>query len=159
MPHLVPNLALFLAGPWRIARRVHDQRLGATGRLTGVATFTPASGGLRYEEQGTLILGTYRGETSRSYGFTITGPASAEVRFDDGRPFHHLDLSCGLADVAHDCAPDHYRGRYRTNGQDGWRLTWRIHRPRKRMSIATCYSRRAADTGAGGTILRAFSER
>jgi len=63
------------------------------------------------------------------------------VRFDDGRPFHTLDLSTGRAEVEHDCAPDRYRGRYRINGEDRWTLAWQVRGPRKQMIIATRYVR------------------
>ena len=140
----MPDLAVFLAGSWRIVRRIHDQRLGMLGRLTGIATFAPAPGGLRYEEQGTLIWGAYRGHAVRRYEFAITGSASAEVRFDDGCLFHHLDLSRGVAEVAHLCPPDRYRGRYRISGQDHWTVAWQVCGPRKRLALATRYVRHRA---------------
>lgn len=138
---LVPDLALFLAGTWCIVRRIADQRSRATGRLTGTAIFTPAPGGLRYDERGVLTCGAYRGEASQTYRFAIRQDGVTQVRFDDGRLFHALNLSSGLADVEHDCAPDRYRGRYQVNGRDGWTLTWRVEGPRKRMLIGTRYGR------------------
>ncbi len=137
----VSDLALFLAGSWRIARRIADQRSGTSGRLTGTAIFTPAPGGLRYNEWGLPTCGAFRGEASQIYWFAVNGPRAAEVRFEDGRFFHCLDLSSGLADVVHECAPDRYRGRYRVSGRNGWTLAWQVQGPRKRMFIGTRYAR------------------
>jgi len=108
----------------------------------GTATFTPAPGGLRYNERGLLTCGAFRGEAGQTYWFaTGRHPGAAEVRFDDGRLFHALDLSACLADVVHECAPDQYRSRYRASGRNGWTLVWNVQGPRKRMLIGTRYAR------------------
>ena len=111
------------------------------GRLAGVALFSPAPDGLRYHEHGTLVLGTYRGPAERQHCFALEGPAAADVRFADGRPFHRLDLASGRAPVRHDCPPDRYRGEYWAHGPDVWTLTWRVEGPRKRLLIRTRFRR------------------
>lgn len=126
-----------------MARRIADRRSGVTGRFTGVATFTPALGGLRYDEQGVLSFGAYRGEATRGGWFALGRAGMAEMRFEDGRLFHALDLSSGRAEVAHECAPDWYLGRYRVRGENCWTLTWQVRGPRKLMSIGTRYTRTA----------------
>jgi Family of unknown function (DUF6314) len=137
----VPDAAAFLAGTWRIARRVRDRRLTESGSLAGTACFTPIPGGLRYDEQGLLRFGAYLGEVTGHYRFMTCGPGAMSVHFADGRLFHRLDLSSGLAEVAHDCAPDQYLGRYRALGPHSWTLAWRVHGPRKDMLISTRYAR------------------
>jgi Family of unknown function (DUF6314) len=137
----VPDAAAFLAGQWRIARRVRDRRLGESGGLVGKACFTPIPGGLSYEEQGVLRFGTYLGEVTARYRFMESELGAMSVHFADGRLFHRLDFSSGVADVAHDCAPDQYLGRYRALGPDSWTLAWRVSGPRKDMLIGTRYAR------------------
>jgi hypothetical protein len=126
-----------------MARRIHDLRLGMTGRLTGMACLTPCAQGLNYEEAGELQFGAYRGDVTARYRFVIDdgNTGAIAVLFADGRLFHRLDLSSGRDDVLHDCAPDRYRGRYRATGPDGWASSWHIAGPRKRMLIATRYAR------------------
>jgi hypothetical protein len=137
----VPDLALFLPGRWRIARRIADQRLGITGRLTGVARFTPEAGGLGYVESGFLVFGGFSGPASRTLWFAFEHNGVADVRFADGRPFHRVDLSSGVAHVAHDCVPDRYRGRYKVRDRDRWQLTWFVEGPRKQIRMGTRYIR------------------
>jgi len=149
-PFPIPDLGHFLAGPWRIERRIADLRSGTAGRLTGEARFAPALGGLRYDERGTLAFGAHRGAAGRSHWFALDRLGAAEVRFCDGRPFHRLDLSSGRAEVVHDCPPDCYRGRYRIGGPDRWTLTWLVRGPRKRVLIGTRYARVIAPAAAAG---------
>jgi hypothetical protein len=112
-----------------------------TGRLSGTARFVPEPGGLRYTESGTLIFGAYQGMATQSYGYVLLTPSMASVQFEDGRPFHHLDLSTGRADIVHACAPDAYRGRYRVGSPERWSLAWIVTGPRKRLRIVTRYRR------------------
>lgn len=143
MAYPISDLGAFLLGRWRIARRLHDARLGISGRLEGCARFTPAPGGLCYEEVGRLRFGAYLGEATQRYSFSIDPPTSAEVRFADGRPFHRLELSSGTADIVHRCGDDHYRGRYRVLGTDCLSVAWRVTGPRKRYSLVTLHTRLA----------------
>ena len=138
----IRDLRAYLSGTWRIARRIDGRRLGVIGRLEGVASFAPTAQGLQYDEVGTLEFSTYRGCVTQRYLFDVDDTsAMGEVHFADGRPFHIFDLSTGVADVAHDCGADRYRGRYRTFCADGWAIVWNVAGPRKRLSIATRYSR------------------
>lgn len=151
-PH--PDLRTYLGGAWRVVRRIVDERAGRLGRLAGTATFGPAPPGpsydelrydeLRYDELGTLVFGQHRGPAACSYRFVPDGPASASVRFADGRPFYQLSFRLGQAAIRHDCAADRYRGECRIVSADTWTLTWRIEGPRKRMLIRTRYRRAAS---------------
>jgi hypothetical protein len=64
-----------------------------------------------------------------------------EVRFDDGRPFHPLDLSTGSFAAVHPCGEDHYEGEYRVLGDDLFEVEWRVRGPRKDQRIHTRYRR------------------
>ncbi|MCB8883479.1 hypothetical protein ACELLULO517_24740 [Acidisoma cellulosilytica] len=110
--------------------------------MAGKARFTPEAGGIRFSESGILTLGAVVMNAARDYRFEIVGPDRFLVFFDDGRLFHDAQLSDdGAACVTHDCAPDLYRGRYRMDGPDRWRLSWRVTGPRKDLVIATVFSR------------------
>jgi hypothetical protein len=136
----VQDLHRFLLGDWHISRRVSDRRTGAVIRLAGLASFTPAFGGLTYHEEGLLVGSTFRAPASQTYRFDIRG-SRAEVRFQDGRFFHEIELTQGCAHVRHVCGADLYTGRYVSRGPNlFWTTTWQVSGPRKRMLIVTRYS-------------------
>lgn len=111
------------------------------GRLAGEARFARvAPGVLFYEERGTLTLGAMRTEAQRAYRYEMT-ESGFRVCFPDGRFFHEARLAGGRAEVAHDCAPDLYRGRYRVETPDRWCLSWRITGPRKNLIISSLFLR------------------
>jgi hypothetical protein len=110
-------------------------------RLRGTARCSAQPEGLRFEERGAMAFGDYRGEATRRILFRVIGGGAAEVRFEDGAPFHRVDLRHGVAHVRHDCAPDRYEGRYRVLGPDRWTLGWRVTGPRKRQLIASLFIR------------------
>ena len=84
-----------------------------------------------------MAFGTYLGEADRRYVFRLLGAGVAEVCFEDGAPFHRLNLEKGVAHVWHDCAPDRYEGRYRVLDPDCWIVSWRVSGPRKRQLITS----------------------
>lgn len=152
--HSRGDLAAFFRGTWRMRRRLNDQCLDLVGRFVGTARFVPGDGRLDYEEAGALEFGSHRGRANQRYLYFPLGPAVMAVCFADGRLFHTLDFSRGLAHVAHDCGADHYRGRYRIMGDDCWSQAWRVEGPRKQLSIVTLFRRvRGSDDapGTGGT--------
>jgi hypothetical protein len=146
----------FLPGVWAIDRDVHDRLSGQDGRYTGEATFALDGPGLSWVERGTLTMGGHVGRATRTMavvpvdgsanGATAgTGTAAAgprwEVRFDDGRPFHPLDLSTGSCPVDHPCGEDHYAGWVRVEHPDLLVVSWRVVGPRKDHTIVSRYSR------------------
>ena len=135
------DLARFFEGAWRLQRRIADLHAGTLGRVAGRASFAPSLGGLRYDEQGALTLGTYRGTCAQTYLFAFDDSGGIDVRFRDGRPFHQASLAAGRAETEHDCPPDVYRGRYRIRGPDRWTLTWLARGPRKHALICTSFRR------------------
>lgn len=139
--HAINDLVAYLEGDWRIRRRVVDRRAMAVGRLIGAARFTPCASGLLYEENGELRLGAHRGPAFQRLLYRLTAPAVAEVRFADGRPFHALDLSQGVATLRHDCAPDRYEGCWIARDGDRFTVRWAVAGPRKDQRIVSRYLR------------------
>lgn len=135
-------LGLSFVGEWSLIRRMRDLRRGDIGRLAGEARFTrEAPSILFFEERGMLSLGGMRTEAQRAYRYEMTA-TGFRVLFPDGRFFHVARLEGGRAEVAHDCAPDLYRGRYRIESPDRWWLSWRITGPRKDLIISSLFLRR-----------------
>ncbi len=94
-----------------------------------------------WDEHGIATIGTYQGEATRRYILHCPTPGEAEVCFDNGTLFHHLDLRSGTACVHHTCKADLYEGRYHMRGPHHWHLTWRITGPRKHQRIASRFVR------------------
>ncbi|WP_026909715.1 DUF6314 family protein [Patulibacter minatonensis] len=133
----------FLPGVWQIDRQVHDGRAREDGRFTGTATFLLQDQGLSWVERGTLRLGTFEGSATRTMAIVParSGPAPWEVRFDDGRPFHPLDLRGGSCPVDHPCGEDHYAGWVRVEHEGLMVVSWRVTGPTKDHTILTRYTR------------------
>ena len=139
---MLGSLESYLAGRWRVVRIGRDRARGTRHILTGTARFAPAAGGgLTLDEAVTWTVGGQRLEGERRYRFTFSAPWRAAVWFADGRPFHDLDLTAGAADVAHDCPPDSYKGRYRLTGLDSFRVIWRVRGPHKDLVLTTRLTR------------------
>lgn len=141
--HPVPDIAQFLLGDWQVTRLGWDGVPARTMRLCGTARFSACSVGLLFEERGLISMGAYVGEATRRYVFKIDSASAATVCFEDGRPFHHLDLETGLACVQHDCAPDRYEGRYCVLAPTCWLLSWRVTGPRKNQVLTSRFIRSA----------------
>ncbi len=143
------DLQAFLQGTWRLSRTIEDRRAGQRGRLDGQAVFAPQGEGLVYRERGVLRLGACTGPAERvyRYGFPAPAcapgraPARAEVAFQDGRPFHDLDLSHGRWSVVHRCRDDLYRGSFEIEDRDRWTALWRVSGPRKDQVLRGRYDR------------------
>lgn len=134
----------FLPGVWRIDRRIHDARNRQDGTYVGTATFLLEGDGLRWTERGELRLGDFVGLGTREMSVVPgrdAGSAPWEVRFDDGRPFHPLDLRDGACPVDHPCGEDHYSGWVRVEGHDLLVVSWRVVGPAKDHAILTRYTR------------------
>lgn len=156
MPAPVPTVQVtdprtFFPGVWQIDRRVHDARARTDGTYVGTATFLVEGEGLSWTERGELRLGDYVGLTSRVMQVVPVPPARSdsaprgaapwEVRFDDGRPFHPLDLRGGSCPVDHPCGEDHYAGWVRVESEDLLVVSWRVTGPRKDHTILSRYTR------------------
>lgn len=132
------DLAQFLAGRWTVERRLSEG--DAQGSFAGVAEFTPDGDGLVWDERGRLRWQRYDGEAHRRL-LVVPAGAGWEVRFDDGRLFHPLDLSTDRYEAFHPCGEDRYAGTYRVVGQDELLVRWRVRGPRKDQEIVSRYRR------------------
>ena len=137
----VPDLRAFLEGAWRLSRSLDDRRTGQRGRLDGLAVFTPSGALLIYRERGMVRLGGYQGRAERVYRYGFPAPGRAEVAFEDGAPFHDLDLTGGTWTADHRCREDRYRGVFRALAPDAWEVVWRVAGPRKDQTLTTRYCR------------------
>jgi len=147
------DLKAFLQGRWRLTRTLEDRRAGQRGRFDGQAVFAPAGAGLVYRERGVLRLGAFTGPGERVYRYGFPGPGRAprgapgrapgraEIAFEDGRPFHDLDLSQGRWSVAHRCRDDLYRGSFEVEDHDRWTAVWHVSGPRKDQVLRGRYDR------------------
>lgn len=130
------DLEHWLRGRWTVDRAIN----GRPSAFTGTAEFTVEGEGLRWDERGRLVLDAYDGPASRTLHLA-PGAGAYEVRFDDGRPFHALDLASGRCEAEHLCGEDVYRGEYVVAGDDALVVTWRIEGPAKDELIETRYER------------------
>lgn len=135
------DLGAWLSGRWSIRRAINDD----PEAFTGDAEFTgEPNGAIRWHEAGRLRLGGYLGNAHRNLVIVPPRPpASWEVRFDDGRHFHYLDLSRGRCEVEHPCGPDLYTGVYEVDADDQLSVSWLVTGPRRRDRISSEYRREA----------------
>lgn len=129
------------AGDWEIDRDIEDVRAGRTGRFSGRARFTPAPDGLRYREEGDLVLGDAPPmAATRDYLWRDAGAGVIEVLFSDGRPFHRFLPDETDPGDTHDCPPDLYRVRYSFARWPRWQAEWRVSGPRKDYAMLSRYA-------------------
>jgi len=131
----------FFTGAWQFERQVEDRLAGETGDARGMAIFEPDGDGLIWAETGELHFAGRTFEASRRMSITREGERWL-VRFEDGRPFHYLDLSDGQDQAEHLCVADLYTGDLRTEGDGPGRLfrtRWRVEGPAKDQLIDTVY--------------------
>ena len=139
----VADVLAHLAGHWRVERTVRDLASGGEGRFEGTTLFSPLpEGGLLHEESGTFTWQGVARPAERTLRFLPGGsPGTADVRFADGRPFHHLDLTSGHHVADHPCAADLYRGEFTVRDADHWRTVWRVGGPATDLVLTTDYAR------------------
>lgn len=139
----VADVRAYLAGRWQVGRSVRDLASGEAGRFDGTTTFGPLEGGgLLHLESGTFVWRGVARPAERTLRYLPgPGPSTADVRFADGRPFHHLDLTTGRHVADHPCSADLYRGEFTVHDEDRWRSVWRVRGPAKDLVLTTDYTR------------------
>ncbi|MEV0978323.1 DUF6314 family protein [Streptomyces sp. NPDC049915] len=139
----VPDVLAYLAGNWQVERSVRDLASGDEGRFDGTTDFQPLEGGgLLHVESGTFVWQGVARPAERTLRFLPgAAPGTADVRFADGRPFHHLDLGSGRYIADHPCAADLYRGEFTVRDAGHWRTVWRVRGPAKDLVLTTHYTR------------------
>jgi len=131
------ELVSWLAGSWAVERAVN----GVPGTFVGTAEFVPlADGTMRWHESGRLRLDGFDGRAYRTLTIVAT-QAGHEVRFDDGRPFHRLDLSTGHTEVLHLCGSDRYEGTYACRRPGELQVCWHVTGPERDDEITSQYLR------------------
>ena len=137
----VEDLVGYFAGHWSFTRDITGREGESIGRAVGVLDFSHSGGALTYREWGNLTSTAFQGPVSRVLRYLITGPGRADVFFEDGAPFHLVDLRAGAWHAEHRCGRDTYIGRYRIVDLNRWRLRWRVQGPSKDHTIATSFKR------------------
>ncbi|WP_026820145.1 DUF6314 family protein [Arthrobacter castelli] len=137
------DLWAFLTGRWQLTRRLVDRSTAVEGRFDGVVRFAPDVDALLHDESGVLAWpGRDKVPATRQLRWLpASSPWAADVCFDDGRPFHHLDLSSGPDQPSHDCRPDIYRGHFEILAPDEWMYEWEVTGPQKNLLLVSRLSR------------------
>lgn len=135
----IADLRAYLEGAWSVDRELRDGE--RRGRFQGVATFRAEDGGIWWDEDGEIDFGAFRGPAHRRLRLVPRGTAW-EVRFEDGRHFHLLDLSSGHCDAGHDCGADRYDGTFDVLAPDAFEVVWVVRGPAKDQRIVSRYRRR-----------------
>ena len=134
------DLPTWLAGTWRVDRTINDGQ----GRFTGHAAFQrDGDGDVLWRETGRLALDGHEGPAHRTLRI-VAARGTWEVRFDDGRPFHTLDLRAGRWAAEHRCGADVYRGAYTVLDSDRMTVCWWVTGPRRADVIDGEYRRLSA---------------
>ncbi len=128
----------YLRGDWEFERKVHSGP--DRGRASGIASFRPEGEGLSWKEAGRLEFGQASTSASREMSIERDGNGWI-VRFEDGRPFHLLDLGPGHCEVEHLCRDDVYGGRIEARDANTFFTSWRVAGPLKEQLIETTYRR------------------
>ncbi|MGH9103876.1 MAG: DUF6314 family protein [Acidimicrobiales bacterium] len=134
----MPDTMGFLLGDWLVRRSVEDLRNGVTGSFSGRARVRSA-GECRaiQDESGTLVTGGRRLASRRRTLYVGEREGAVAVRFEDGRPFHLLDLRTGGWRAEHRCGEDLYLGAFAVLSAQGWQVTWLVTGPRKHEVVST----------------------
>jgi Family of unknown function (DUF6314) len=143
------ELVSWLAGSWAVERAVN----GVPGAFVGIADFVElCDGTMRWHESGRLRLDQFDGRACRTLIIVATDDGH-EVRFDDGRAFHPLDLSTGHTEVVHLCGADRYHGIYSCGEPGELHVCWNVIGPGRDDEIISRYLRlshtAAADCRSG----------
>lgn len=140
------NLATYLAGTWDLRRRIVHHATGQIVTVEGEVGWTPIGGSssddsLQYEERGVMRVGGYEGPATRRYRYDFVSPTAADVLFDDGRFFHHLDIRVIPSEVVHQCGDDAYRGTTTRCSEDVLQQRWSVSGPEKSYTSDTVFRR------------------
>ena len=123
-------------GKWTILREIRDERENSKGRMEGFAKFSAhpeEPNALIMEETGILqMVGAPALTANRKYIWRdAEGGPVIDVRFEDGRPFHKIDLNKTMPFDTHICSPDLYEVSYDFRRWPSWIAQWRVTGPRK----------------------------
>jgi hypothetical protein len=145
----IRNPLSFLAGLWRVDRRIEDFTTGITGSFNGTASFTMPQDRLFeaepeeliYCEVGELQFGHFSGSSQRELKFSRGENNELHVSFADGRAFVDLDLSGGVASCSHVCGSDQYEVSYNVHSPTIIEEQWHVKGPTKNYRAFTILTR------------------
>ncbi|MGX9354322.1 DUF6314 family protein [Roseobacteraceae bacterium S113] len=137
----MPRALSDFVGHWRIARDIDDAKAQMQARFEGTAVLSWQGDDLAYAETGALQMpGAITMQAQRRYLWSQEGPRLC-IFFDDGRPFHHIELGTLRPKAHHDCPPDVYDVTYDFSVWPHWCAQWRVQGPRKDYVMRSEYSR------------------
>ena len=140
-----------LPGVWSLRRETEDARPGA-GSLTGTVVFIAQPGGaLRYEEQGYLTLGAWRGRAFRRWIYALEGDALS-VRYPDtwaelhcfvfaAEPSGETGAQHIHAQHIHICGEDRYDARLELRPDGSLLFAYQVTGPAKDYRLHTLLTR------------------
>ena len=138
-------------GAWSLDRRIrHDD--GAEATCVGHATAVPDGAGLRWREEGRLRLPDGRSLAAHRTLLWRPAPEGVAVLFEDGRPFHRIDLASPAPRDEHLCAADLYRVAYDFASWPVWRMRWRVDGPRHAYAMETRHAPLAGGSRIGHPV-------
>ncbi|SFQ26414.1 hypothetical protein SAMN05421853_103114 [Roseivivax halotolerans] len=141
-PSAGPPRHLFdFEGCWRFRRKILDRTLGQLSQGQGSVNLVRDGEGLIYDEEITLSLPGQKPITGTRRYLWTAHPRGVEIFFDDGRPFHLMDLSEPQPSDLHDCAPDRYQVIYDLADWPVWGAVWEVRGPRKDYRMDTLFVR------------------
>ena len=135
----MPEFADF-AGTWHLARKIEHVR-EPSAVFAGKASLDPVKGGYWYREDGQLRIEGHAGFTAERRYLWIEDGTRVKVLFEDGRPFHHIDLSQHAPGDTHHCDPDIYEVHYDFAWWPRWSCVWWVRGPRKDYVMTSEYQR------------------
>lgn len=146
------ELRAYLLGNWSVDRTMLDRATGSRGTFNGVVRFTETDdGGLRFREEGTVQWNPaggapFTGPASREYLLKPSAtPATMDMFFPDGRPFHRIGFGGQDNRDQHWCDPDTYRVGYTKLGPDDFRYRWDVTGPAKDLLLESVLHRAAVN--------------
>ena len=132
-------------GEWEITKSIQDNTGQSSGNFSGMARFTNHDDGTAlYHEIGTLEL--IKGQSmkaERRYRWLQETNGQITVQFQDGRPFHSIDVNETNPIGHHSCDPDTYEVLYNFSDWPNWRSTWRVTGPRKDYIMQSRFQRKS----------------
>ena len=128
----------YFIGEWQMVRIIEDVGHGVIGEVWGEASFTPDGAGLACRERGVLRFGGEDTLSARDSLWRFGADGRIEVRYADGRPFHHFLTDEPIALMIEGEAQ--YRIEY-DFGVDSWLSIWEMSEPRRNYRMTTRYRR------------------
>ncbi len=126
-------------GHWAIDRVIDDRRSASQAKFTGECRYLRDGSSLRLEETGSLRLADGSKFAASRRFIWKEADGKIHVHFDDGRPFHVIDLHTPVPTDTHLCGRDTYRVAYDFIQWPNWQAVWHVSGPQKDYRMVTGY--------------------